>query len=122
MGDMRYTAKQPHEGSELAPLLLTRGDVVMVGERARRWPEFVFVTAAGGSGWVPARHLTSDSGPAAVVVGYDTTELPVTDGEEVTLVERDDLSGWWWCRSVAGDEGWIPIDVLEPSESHEETT
>ena len=112
---MRYIATQDHE-VELAPLLLTRGDVVMVGERATRWPEFVFVTAGAGKGWVPARYLSADRGPAAVIEGYDTTELPVTKGEVVTLVSKDDLSGWWWCRSAGGTEGWVPLDILEAAE------
>ncbi|MCP3995285.1 MAG: hypothetical protein GY722_09500 [bacterium] len=113
---MRYVARQEHPAPDLAPLQLMRGDVVMVGERATLWPEFVFVTAAGGSGWVPSRHLSAASGPAAVIVGYDTTELPVAAGEVVTVVDRDDVSGWWWCRSSTGSEGWIPIDTLERSD------
>lgn len=113
---MIFVATQEHPTPELAPLLLARGDVVMVGERATRWPEFVFVTAAGGTGWVPSRHLSAASGPAAVIVGYDTTELPVAEGEAVSVIDRDDLSGWWWCRSVGGAEGWVPLDILEPAD------
>lgn len=116
IGLMRYVATQDHEAPEMAPLQLERGDVVMVGERATRWPEFVFVTAAGGTGWVPARHLSAASGPAAVIAGYDTTELPVAKGEVVTLVSKDDLSGWWWCRSAGSAEGWVPLDILEPAD------
>jgi hypothetical protein len=84
----------------------------MVGERDTEWPEFVFVTASHGTGWVPARHLSSDHGAAVVEAAYDTTELPVAAGEEVTVFERDDASGWWWCRNGDGSEGWVPTRVF----------
>jgi hypothetical protein len=48
------------------------------------------------------------------VVAYDTTELPVAAGDEVAVIERDDISQWWWCRSVSGAEGWVPVEVLLP--------
>ncbi|MDJ0924319.1 MAG: SH3 domain-containing protein [Acidimicrobiia bacterium] len=46
---------------------------------------------------------------------YDTTELPVVAGQEVAVLERDDESGWWWCRTVTGDavEGWVPAAVFD---------
>jgi hypothetical protein len=37
------------------------------------------------------------------IVGADTTGLATTAGEELTLVERDDPSGWAWvCWSPPG--------------------
>lgn len=87
----------------------------MVGERDTDWPAFVFVTSAGGQGWVPARHLSSDTGAAVVELAYDTTELAVAAGQEVTVVDKDDESGWWWCRADGGAEGWVPVSVFGPS-------
>lgn len=101
-----------HEIPQRPPTQLCVGEPVMVGDRDTQWPEFVFVEATTGSGWVPARHLSSDHGAAIVEVAYDTTELAVAAGEEVTVVERDDLSGWWWCRNATGDEGWVPMDSV----------
>jgi hypothetical protein len=86
----------------------------MVGDRDTDWPSFVFVTAAGGQGWVPARHLSAASGAALVERPYDTTELAVTQDQEVTVLDRDDASGWWWCRDDSGAEGWVPVSVFEP--------
>ena len=84
----------------------------MVGDPSTDWPEYVFVTAAHGTGWVPARHLSSGHGPAVVEAAYDTTELPVAAGEEVTVFERDEAGGWWWCRNDDGSEGWVPVRVF----------
>ena len=80
----------------------------MVGDRDSEWPEFTFVTCSHGTGWVPARHLSSDHGAAVVEFAYDTTELAVAAGQELTVIDRDDVSGWWWCRSDEGAEGWVP--------------
>ena len=112
---MTVRARRSHEIPSRSPIQLEPGEPVMVGERSIEWPAFVFITAADGQGWVPARHLSADDGAAIVEVAYDTTELAVTKGEEVTVVERDDESGWWWCRAANGGEGWVPVAVLDPS-------
>jgi hypothetical protein len=92
------------------------GEHVSAAEVDDEWPEFVFVTCADGSGWVPARYLSSSSGPAVVQEAYDTTELPTQAGDLLQVVEEDAISGWLWCRSVDGREGWVPINTVEGSE------
>ena len=109
---MRARAPHGHEVPTTPPFILTEGDPVTVGERATRWPAFVFVESPRGSGWVPSRYLSADSGPAVVEVGYDTTELALAPGQEVTVIDRDDESGWWWCRADSGATGWVPIEAL----------
>ncbi|MDJ0952366.1 MAG: SH3 domain-containing protein [Acidimicrobiia bacterium] len=110
---MEYVVREAHEIPDRAPLQIAPGEVVSVGDRDTTWPAFVFVTAARGAGWVPARHLSADSGPAMVHTPYDTTELPVGAGDTVTVLSRDDESGWWWCRDQSGREGWVPLRNLE---------
>ena len=84
-----------------------------VGDRDIAWPEFVFVTASHGSGWVPARHLSAPSGTALVLTAYDTTELPTHVGDVLEVVAEDRTSGWLWCRTPEGREGWVPVKTLE---------
>lgn len=93
-------------------MILEPGEVVQVGERDTEWPAFVFVTSPQGSGWVPARHIDIDGSVGTARVGYDTTELPASSGENVTVVRDDPESGWSWCRNDDGREGWIPHRVL----------
>jgi hypothetical protein len=69
-------------------------------------------TVAAG---VPARHLSTVAGTALVTTAYDTTELPTHVGEVLEVVAEDLPSGWLWCRSRGGREGWVPIKTLEPS-------
>jgi hypothetical protein len=92
---------------------LAAGDVVTVGRRDEDWPAFVFVTTEHGSGWVPSRHLSAETGEATLITSYDTTELATSVGETLEIVVRDDESGWLWCRSDEWREGWVPSRTLE---------
>lgn len=83
-----------------------------MGEWDTDWPAFVFVTTDHGSGWVPGRYLAISGSSASVVTGYDTTELSAETGTEVDVLVDDAESGWSWCRSGAGVEGWVPNRVL----------
>jgi SH3 domain len=109
----RVVARVAHEISDRPPVRLDVGQRVAVGDRDTEWPEFVFVTAPHGSGWVPARHLSAASGDAVVQTAYDTTELPTHVGEVLDVVAEDLASGWLWCRSRDGREGWIPVKTLD---------
>jgi hypothetical protein len=110
---MRARVDRPHRIPDHPPLVVEVGDAVTVRERSIEWPAFVFVAAEEGSGWVPERFLTADRPEAVVEVRYDTTEIAVEPGDEVEVLERDGESGWWWCRATSGDEGWIPVEVLD---------
>jgi hypothetical protein len=106
-------AKVAHQISGRPPLRLAVGERVEVGERDSEWPEFVFVTASRGSGWVPARHLSAPSPTAVVQTPYDTTELPTQSGDILEVLEEDLTSGWLWCRGPGGQEGWVPAKTIE---------
>jgi hypothetical protein len=105
-------AKVAHQIPGRQPLQLVIGERVEVGQRDTEWPEFVFVTAAHGSG-VPARHLSASAGIAVLKTSYDTTELPTHVGDLLEVLAEDNASGWLWCRSGGGREGWVPINTLE---------
>lgn len=102
-----------HEIPDRPPLQLTPGDEVRIGARDTEWPEFVFVSAAHGTGWVPARHLSTAIGTAQVLTAYNTKELPTRVGERLAVLEEDEQSGWLWCRAENGREGWVPLKTLD---------
>jgi variant SH3 domain-containing protein len=106
-------ATEAHAIPERPPLSLASGDVVSVGRRDADWPAFVFVTSAQGSGWVPSRYLSAQAGRAVVETPYNTAELVTTSGEVLDVIDRDDESGWLWCRSTDGREGWVPSHSVE---------
>src|SRR3954454_5852479 len=109
----RVRAIERHVPSERAPLRVVAGEYVTAGERDTDWPAFVLVSADSGSGWVPSRYLSGESGRVEVLVPYDTTELATEAGDILEVVERDDESGWLWCRDQAGREGWVPARRVE---------
>lgn len=113
---MRARAQDDHEPPQRPALQVEPGDVLEISDRASEWPAFVFVTCAAGSGWVPQRYLDRSSGRVTATTAYDTAELSISRGDLVTVMERDDTSGWWWCRNDAGDEGWVPTRVLTTDE------
>ena len=113
-------ATEEHAIPERPPLSLAAGDVVTVGCRDTDWPAFVFVTTTEGSGWVPSRYLSTGAGRAVVETPYDTTELATRSGDILEVIDRDDESGWLWCRSSDGRAGWVPsrsIEAIDPPES-----
>lgn len=110
---MRVTVRTAHEIPDRPPLQLTVGEKMQAGEPDTEWPEFLFVTAVHGTGWVPARHLSRPTGPAVVQTSYDTSELPTRVGEVLEVLAEDLVSGWVWCRSRSGRQGWVPIRTFE---------
>jgi uncharacterized protein YgiM (DUF1202 family) len=107
-------AKSAHEIPDREPLRLVAGERVDATGRSREWREHVFVTAQGGTGWVPVRHLSGSSGMVTVREAYDTTELATSAGESLEVIKEDIRSGWVWCRSAEGREGWVPLSTLQP--------
>jgi hypothetical protein len=108
-------AIEAHQIPERPPLSLAAGEIVCVGRRDDDWPAFVFVTAEHGLGWVPSRHLSADTGEATVNTPYNTTELATRRGEPLEIIEPEDESGWLWCRSEVGSEGWVPSRTIKPT-------
>lgn len=107
-------ATKAHTIPQRPSIRVVPGQHVQAGPRDTDWPAFVFVTSEDGAGWVPERHLDTSSDPAVVVTAYDTTELATNAGEELTLLERDDPSGWALVRNAAGRTGWVPLSTVEP--------
>jgi mannitol-1-/sugar-/sorbitol-6-/2-deoxyglucose-6-phosphatase len=117
----KVRALKEYRKPESAPIRLTPGETVAVGERDDEWPAFVRVTDdSGAKGWVPERLLKTTEAlaePFRVVSDgafYDTTELGVRAGAVLTVLEADLGSGWLWCSNDVGAEGWVPVRCLEP--------
>lgn len=112
------TVRTLHRPSGRAPIVVEPGDHVRLGERDTTWPAFRLVTKRdGGEGWVPERNFEpapgAEPGEAVAVARYDTREIAPPPGEQVTLLDLDEPSGWAWCRDARGAVGWLPLSVLD---------
>lgn len=113
----RVRAAVAHTVPDRPALRTVVGQWVDLGPRDDEWPEFVFVRGSGGAGWVPARYLSEPiGGRASVTQAYDATELATKPGELLDAIDEDVESGWIWCRSAGGREGWVPAKTLEWTE------
>ena len=82
-----------------------------VGKRDTEYPGWVWCTEKSGkSGWVPENYLAIEGDQGVMRRDYDATELTIGAGETVALLGSE--SGWGWCRTVDGREGWLPLELL----------
>jgi hypothetical protein len=44
--------------------------------------------------------------------------LTARPGEILEVLDRDDESGWIWCRSTDGREGWVPSRSVASTTRH----
>lgn len=116
---MDYLVTAPHRSEYPAPLILEKGDLLVVGDRYQgpeKWDNWIYCsTSTHAGGWVPEQiieHLPeTDTGRA--LEDYSAMEMNVDKGD---LVQGDRLlNGWCWClRAQDGAQGWVPISHLSP--------
>lgn len=101
-----------HRAPDRAPIKISVGDKVMLGDHDDQWPQFVWTTCTDGqSGWVPAMLFDVEDGKAIALADYNTRELNVDAEDIVTVHER--LADWWWAVNTFGDSGWVPASAIE---------
>jgi len=94
------------------PLVLAKGDKIVLGERDSEYPAFIWATnRQGKSGWVPVNVLDRSIDEAYALQAYSACELDADLGEVVDLVYE--TGGWWWAQNKLGKCGWLPASALE---------
>ena len=106
-----YTTQYPD------PIVLSKGDAVVVGERDTDFPGWIWATAVatGKSGWVPEHFLLITGELAESRRDYSARELTVSEGDIVTI--REEILGWALVETEAGGAGWVPLSHLARSSS-----
>ncbi|RNF84412.1 SH3 domain-containing protein [Montanilutibacter psychrotolerans] len=101
-----------HRAPDRPAIRVRRGDAVVLGNRDRDWPQFVWTVVEGGNGgWVPAELFDTDHGRATALADYDTRELDA-DADQVVQLHHE-MARWWWAEDDTGAQGWIPERALE---------
>ena len=53
---------------------------------------------------------------ALVVAGFDAKypdQMAIDTGQELTLIQGDELPGWLLCQNSDGKQGWVPEKIVE---------
>jgi hypothetical protein len=88
------------------------GDCLRVEERQTDWLGWVWcVHPSGRSSWVPENFLHREGDITQAARDYVATELTVNAGQQLELLEEE--SGWYWCKTEAGDFGWVPVENVK---------
>ena len=110
-----FIANADYEEKDSDPIHLEAGPEVTVGVTDRAWPGWIWATDNNGkSGYVPEEILEPlGEGRFAAMETYDPTVLTVKRGDKIDSIRQ--IHGWHWCRSEAGEEGWVGGYLLKPA-------
>ena len=87
--------------------VLRTGDRVKIGHKKSEWSGWLWCTDGNGnSRWIPESYVARDNDTGRMLRDYDSTELSVAVGEELTVLQQE--SGWFWCTNQSGQSGWVP--------------
>jgi hypothetical protein len=113
MSPSAFRVVQAHQTAYTAPLAFRQGERLRFERRETEWPGWIWCTDSNGqSAWVPERWVEIEGDACVLQRDYVATELPVQEGEIVT-VERIE-SGWGWGIRESGEQGWVPLANLSP--------
>jgi uncharacterized protein YgiM (DUF1202 family) len=88
------------------------GDRLQVGDRKTHMAGWLWCThSSGKSSWVPEGFLQRDGDTAIAARDYDAAELTVEAGQRLEILDEE--ATWYWCRTDAGDYGWVPVEHVE---------
>ena len=112
----RIRAIRDYRAQYKDPIRVPAGAMVHVGDRDAEYPAWCWCTAADGrQGWVPVELLGpvhTGAASAPVLHDYNATELSVTAGDILEVVER--RSDWIRARTNDGRVGWVPVTHVAP--------
>ena len=101
-----------HEASFPNPVRTSQGEVLAAEEKETVWEGWLLCTNQQGEEvWIPQSFVDRQGDMAIMRRDYDSIELTVTLGEELTGGEE--AAGWVWVTNQAGENGWVPLANLE---------
>ena len=101
-----------HKSNFPNPLLLKKGDRLIVGDKKTNFIGWLWCTAPdGNSGWIPENFIDKENNGCLMNVDYDATEMTVMDGEKLTILSEE--SEWGWCLNSKNQKGWVPLENVK---------
>jgi RimJ/RimL family protein N-acetyltransferase len=99
------------------PIKLRAGDQVRIEKREAdpEWAGWVFcVNEKNVGGWVSEKYLRTEGSIGTALRDYDATELAVKKGHIIKAHSEE--FGWVWAENALGQQGWVPLRNLKPSQ------
>ena len=111
---MEYIVTEDHMTEFPDPILLKKGEKVIIGEESLEMPNWIFCTKLDGSnkGWVPKQIIKQENNYGNIIEDYSAKELNI---DKETIVEGiKELNGWLWSKNINTNEiGWIPMEKVK---------
>ena len=101
-----------YESPYTEPLVMSKGEILTFEEKECEWSGWIWCTNKfGESRWVPEKYLEIDGNKCKMVQDYNSKELNITVGEELTIEKEE--AEWFWVINQKGVSGWVPIENVE---------
>ena len=94
---------------------LKMGEELSVSPKKSEWPGWIWCTNKDNeSRWVPQSYIEIDGNKCRMLVDYNAVELPVREGETLTILFEE--SDWGWCVNSRNEKGWVPLRNVRKTE------
>ncbi len=107
------TVTADHQASYPDPISVRQGDVLQLTGEEYDWDGHLWLWAIntqGKTGWIPDTLVSRTAGGFFANKDYSAMELSCEAGQILESFET--THGWAWCRSLSGNEGWVPLKNL----------
>ncbi|TKJ23048.1 MAG: hypothetical protein CEE43_04855 [Promethearchaeota archaeon Loki_b32] len=112
MKEKKCRVKEDYNSPYTEPLLITKGEILSIGEKESEWSGWIWCTnKEGKSRWVPENYLEIHGNTGKANQDYNATELTVSIGEELIIEEEE--ADWFWVTNQQGKSGWVPIKNVQ---------
>jgi hypothetical protein len=106
------TVIKNHVTSYPTPIVCNVGEILQIIKEDEKWNGWVWCrNEIGIEGWVPKNYLHVNGNLGTVTNDYNSYELTVHIGEEVTITCEE--SGWFLCINSDNQVGWVPCECIQ---------
>jgi len=93
-------------------VIIKVGEKLIIEKKETIYKNWVWVTSIDGNYcWIPKSFLKINNCEGIAKENYDSTELNVKLGEQLSLYREE--SNWYWVENNNGKFGWVPRDNVE---------
>jgi len=101
-----------HKSTFAYAMIIKVGEKLIIEKKETNYENWVWVTSENGiSCWMPERFLKINNCEGIAKEDYNSTELNVKLGEQLSLYRE--VASWYWVENSKREFGWVPRDNVE---------